>query len=314
MWLWDALKEFVDTTSVGLRSLSFGAKSRLTAESVSEGVNLTGKTAIVTGGNAGIGAETARVLAMRGCHVILACRDATRAAAAAQQMTGHVEPMDLDLASLASVRAFAQAFKAKHSSLHLLILNAGLMAPQERMETADGFEVQLGTNHLGHFLLVQLLLDVLQSSAPARVISVSSEGHRLGKLDFDDMNWEHSYKRWYAYGRSKLANILLARELQRRYGDKGITAVSLHPGAINTQLTRYMTPYEQSMMSSMSRFMLKTVPQGAATSVFLATAPSEQVVGGAYYCDCQLATPTQDALNDKDAERFWEWSLHAVKL
>ena len=188
-----------------------------TAEDIPD---LTGKTIIVTGGNSGIGYEAALQLAGKRANVVLACRDPGRAGDAVERIrSAHpkasVDVMALDLASLASVRSFAEAFSRRHDRLDVLCNNAGVMALPYR-RTADGFEMQLGTNHLGHFALTGLLLERLLSTAAARVVNVSSTAHRMGKMRFDDLQWEHGYGKWRAYGQSKLANLLFTYELQRR--------------------------------------------------------------------------------------------------
>jgi NAD(P)-dependent dehydrogenase (short-subunit alcohol dehydrogenase family) len=193
--------------------------------------NLSGRTAIVTGANSGIGRVTARDLAAAGARVIVAVRDPAKGAAAAATMTGDVEVRTLDLASLASVRAFADAWEG---DVDLLINNAGVMVPP-LSRTADGFELQFGTNHLGHFALTNLLLPHVRG----RVVTVSSTAHRMGEIDFDDLNWERrSYKRWRAYGQSKLANLLFTLELQRRLAAAGsdVLATAAHPGYAATNL------------------------------------------------------------------------------
>ena len=217
--------------------------------SVDEAPSLSGRTAVVTGANSGIGYEAARVLAEKGAHVVLACRSRERGEAALQRLrsehpAGEVSLLLLDLASLASVRAFAGDFRSAHGRLDLLVNNAGLMA-LPRMLTADGFEMQIGTNHLGHFALTGLLLGRLVESgspaAPARVVTISSQAHRMGRVDLDDLMGERRYDRWAAYGQSKLANLLftheLARRLARKYGEPPpILAVAAHPGYAATEL------------------------------------------------------------------------------
>src|SRR5688572_18742083 len=217
---------------------SFGA--RTTAEAASVGIDLTGKVAIVTGANSGIGAETARVLSLRGAHVIMACRDLRRADEARQRILresrGRVpeerlELMRLDLSSLASVRGFASDIIGQKRRLHLLINNAGVLM-KRRTETLDGFEAHFGINHLGHFLLTTLLLETLEASAPSRVVSVSSAAMRMSTLDgsLADLNWlDRRYHMWRAYADSKLMNLMFVRELDRRVSGSGITAHAVHP-------------------------------------------------------------------------------------
>ena len=205
----------------------------------------TGRTAIVTGANTGIGYETARALARKGARVILACRDAAKAAAAvarieAEGPAGRVEAQALDLSDLDSVRAFAERFTAAHERLDLLINNAGVMVPP-KSQTKQGFELQFGTNHLGHFALTAQLLPVLQRTAGSRVVVVSSTAHRMGKVDLEDLNFQRrGYRAWPAYCQSKLANLLFARELQRRLQAAGsaVLVTSAHRGWTATELQR----------------------------------------------------------------------------
>jgi len=302
-------------------SSPFGRYS--TAEEVVQGVNLEGKNIIVTGCNTGIGLETARVLAQRGAHVIMACRDVNKTEAIAEGLRkdapGGVEVGELNLADLASVRKFAESFNASNRPLHVLINNAGVMACPY-MKTVDGFENQFGTNHLGHFLLTNLLLPRLKEGAPSRVVSVSSEGHKFGSIRFDDLQFEKGYSSWGAYGQSKTANILFAQELAKRYAKDGIYAYSLHPGAIiDTDLARHfalarvpgvrllLKPFEWLGAS-------KSIPQGAATQVYLATGSDLESANGTFFYDCHQGTPAAHATNEETASKLWEVSSKLVKL
>lgn len=215
-------------------------------------LNLKDQTYIVTGGNSGIGLATVRQLATQGAHVILACRrvvdgERVKADVTAGGVRGHIEVRELDLASLTSVRNFAARFLADHTQLHALVNNAGVMNTPEG-KTKDGFETQFGTNHLGHFLLTELLLDLLKASAPARIVNVSSCYHdiaqgRQGFIDFEDLHFERrKYDGWQAYAQSKLANVLHARELASRLAGANVTAVSVHPGWVRTRLMRTSMP------------------------------------------------------------------------
>lgn len=321
----DSMREFGLMALAGYHAISFGERSRWTAEDVARDAELAGRVAIVTGSNSGIGKETARMLAMHGARVILGCRDLARAEEAAadirsqiQSFPGHgaVEVMKLDLASLDSVKAFVQEFLAKSVPLHLLINNAGLMSPPTLMRTADGFEAQIGTNHLGHFYLTKLLERKLISSGPdVRVICVASEGHVMGHIEWDNLNYEvpGTYSPWRSYGTSKLANILFAAELNRRLQSAGVTAVSLHPGAIATDLMRYV-PWHVKLAALLSAPAMKSVPQGAATSVFCAVVPRAELQGGCYYKDCAVHVPANAEARDPDlARRLWEWSEAAIQ-
>ena len=301
-----------------------GWNRRSTAEEVTEGVDLRGRTAIVTGANAGLGTETARVLALRGAHVVMACRNEEKAEKARSTIVRESEGkltddsfeiQALDLASLDSVRSFASNFIAQDRPLHLLVNNAGIMIP-DRLETVDGFEAHFGTNHLGHFLLTNLLIDLLKSSGPARVVNVSSEAMQMSGLtrELDDLNWEQrSFSGWRAYGNSKLMNLLFTRALARRYGDAGISSNALHPGMIRTELARSQR-WPFLILGVAFLPWMKTVEAGAATTAYLATAPEFDRGGGGYFSDCAPARPPKLA-NDEDVqERLWEISARLTGL
>jgi NAD(P)-dependent dehydrogenase (short-subunit alcohol dehydrogenase family) len=241
----------------------------------------------VTGANSGLGFETSRVLAARGAHVVMACRNPEKAKDALETIR-RVTPdadavtMPLDLASLASIRGFADAFLAEHSSLHVLIDNAGVMAiPQRR--TADGFEMQLGTNHLGHFALTGLLLPRLLATPASRVVVMTSLAHRLGRIDFDDLQGERSYGAWRAYGQSKLANLLFTFELERRLARNGSStiAVACHPGYAATQL-QFAGPilaqssFRKKVMAFGNQLFAQTAAMGALPSLYAATVAGVQ--------------------------------------
>lgn len=279
----------------------FGAQS--TTDEVLAGIDLHGKRILVTGVSAGLGVETARALVARGAHVIGAVRDPGKAErataevrAAAAAARGGFELVELDLAALASVRACADALVAKGARLDVIIANAGVMAcPYGR--TADGFETQFGTNHLGHFVLINRLLPLL--NAPARIVNLSSAGHRFADVDLDDPNFERGdYHPFVAYGRSKTANILFSVELDRRLSHRGIRATAVHPGVIQTELGRHMTPELMAQLmpagGAAPAFVFKTVPQGAATSVWSAVTAAADAVGGRYCEDCHVADVTDD--------------------
>lgn len=298
---------------------------RTTAEQVRRDVSLAGKTAIVTGAGAGLGTETTRVLALAGAHVVMACRNlpaaeavATRLRAALPASAGALEIMSLDLGSLASVRAFARDFQARHSKLHLLINNAGVMATPLG-QTADGFETQMGTNHLGHFLLTSLLLDRLVASAPARIVVLASDAHRrgsreglLGTLETDPHYEQRKYRPFSAYGDSKLANILFARSLAARLVGTGVTAFSIHPGVIPTNLSEHFG-IAGKIYRAVGGLFLKSIAQGAATTVFAATAPElSEAHSGSYLADCNEAQPRPPGLDPALAERTWELSEKAI--
>jgi len=295
-----------------------------TAEQVSEGIDLSGRRALVTGASSGLGAETARVLALRGAAVTLACRDTSAGDEVAAAIRESVPEADLEVRSLDltapdHIRDFAKGFVADHAALHLLVNNAGVMAcPLARTE--KGWEMQFGTNHMGHFLLTCLLAKQLEAGAPARVVNLSSAGHRFSDVIWDDPNYEtRDYDKWESYGQSKTANVLFSVELNRRLAGKGIEAFAVHPGGIMTNLGRHL---EQSDIEElMSRapggagIQWKTVEQGAATSVYAATAPELAGRGGVYLENSGIAVPkTSDdqdggiadyALDPESAKQLW---------
>ena len=289
----------------------FGATS--TTDEVLAGVNLSGKRVLVTGVSAGLGVETARALAAHGAHVVGAARDLTKAKRATQQVLadaahgGSLELVELDLASLASVRACAQALLAQDKRFDLVIANAGVMATPFG-HTADGFETQFGTNHLGHFVLVNRIVPLLARGA--RVVNLSSAGHRFANVDLEDPNFQRTpYAEFVAYGRSKTANILFAVEFDRRHKGDGVRAAAVHPGGIRTELVRHMDPTVlQTMVDRINAdhaargeppYSWKTIPQGAATSVWAGVVASAEAVGGRYCEDCHVSKVVEDEnLND----------------
>ncbi len=305
-----------------------GAES--TTTDVLQGISLHGKRALITGGAAGLGYETARALAIAGAEVIIASRDEAKVQAAVESLrekTGSqaIHGMHLDLASLASVRQFAEVFLRQYRALHMLINNAGVMACP-LMRTADNFEMQFGTNHLGHFLLVGLLLPALKVGKPSRVICVSSGGHKYSPVIFDDMNFEkNEYDKWVAYGQSKTANALHALGVDRRYRDQGIRSFAVHPGVIFTDLARHLTEEDFKAFESKGdkegkrgKLVVKTVEQGAATIVWAATAEFLRRKGGLYLEDCHVAEEVEPgvqehgyyeyALNPRMSDRLWRIS------
>ena len=282
-----------------------------TTDEVLAGIDLSGTRAIITGASGGLGEESTRALAAAGAAVTMAARDPAKNEAAAARIRQRVPAADLelrelDLADLASVRSFTSDFAADHDRLDLLIGNAGVMVcPEGR--TADGFETQFGTNHLGHFVLTCRLVPTLIASAPARVVILSSGAHAGAAIDFDDPNFENrEYDPQDAYAQSKTANALFALELNRRLSREGVLAFSVHPGMIMTDLGRHMTPEMIEAMRERTKarakaagqepptdFMslFKPVEAGAATQVWAATAPELESHGGAYLADCQLGEP-----------------------
>jgi WW domain-containing oxidoreductase len=293
-----------------------------TADQAARNVDLSNKNVIVTGANTGIGLETARVLTEHGAVVYMACRSKERCEAAAKQIRNslinkqhaeNVKCMNLDLSSLQSVRDFAQEFNNLNIPLHILINNAGVMAPTVYAKTKDNFEIQFGTNHLGHFLLTHLLVDRLIEGAPSRVVNVSSMAHKqVSSINFDDLNWEKDYNPWKSYGASKLQNILFANEFDKRYSSKGIRANSLHPGVIPTELGRNNAAAD--FFYKIGGIFMKSIAQGAATTVYVSTAPELESVGGKYFSDCNIAVPTAAAQDHKAAEKLWDVSTKLLNL
>lgn len=301
-----------------------------TAEQVTDGIDATGLTAIVTGGSSGIGRETARVLALRGAHVVIGVRNMAagkqvQEAIVKEIPTAKVDAMELDLSSMASVRKFASEYNSSGQSLNLLINNAGIMMTPF-MLSKDNIELQFATNHLGHFLLTHLLLDNIKKTAnkskkEGRIVNLSSEAHKFAYPEgicFDKINDEKKYNKYQAYGQSKLANILHANELTRHLKEEGaeITANSLHPGVISTNLFRHVfTPpkFAEGFVSKLSSFLMKNVQQGAATTCYVALHPQVKGVSGEYFSDSNLAKTTKLAKDMDLAKRLWDFSIDLIK-
>jgi len=293
-----------------------------TADEVMEGVRLDGHTMVVTGASTGIGLETARALAAAGAHVVLAVRSEEKAVAAQAAIRekapeASLEYGILDLTSFASVRSFAGMYLDRHDRLDVLINNAGVaLTPLGR--TSEGFELQFATNQLGPFLLTNLLLPALRAAAPSRVVNVSSYAHRFADINWDDPNYEsRPYDSLEAYGQSKTAVILFARELDRRLQSDGVRSYAVHPGRIPTEIFRYVT--EDELMSARKQFIdadtspaepIKTVEMGAATTLWAAVAPELAEQGGTYLSDCGISN--DDAPYTRDARAASHlWSLSA---
>lgn len=311
----------------------FDAES--TADEVLAGIDLTGKRVLVTGVSAGLGVETARSLVAHGAAVVGTARDLDKAARATAPIRdngdrGSLELLELDLASLASVRTAADALRSDGDTFDLVIANAGVMAPPFG-RTVDGFETQFGTNHLGHFVLINRIAPLIADGG--RVVNLSSAGHRFSDIDLDDPNFEQGpYDPWVAYGRSKTANILFAVEFDRRNRERGVRAAAVHPGGIDTELGRHMS--EDARLAIIERinaaqsaageapFKYKTVPQGAATSVWAGVVADGEMVGGRYCEDCHVAAINNDnaarvgvrpyALDGERAKQLWALSERLV--
>lgn len=295
-----------------------------TADEVLAGVALTGRTAVVTGASSGIGLQTAKALASAGANLALPVRDpatfeASDGYAKLAAWAERIELVAMDLGSLASVRQAATQIKARHPRIDILINNAGVMFTPP-LVTSDGFEYQFGINHLGPFLLTTLLVPNLRAASgddrDARVVTLSSDAHRFfGAIDVDDVNFERrDYDPFAAYGQSKSANVLMTVELQRRFGDHGITALAVHPGTVmTTKLSRHMNgDMVRSLMTmagdTFTPENVKSEAQGAATAVWAATAPSLRAHGGAFLVDCQLSEASPEAVDPDTARRLWEMS------
>jgi len=317
----------------------FGATS--TTEDVLSGVNLRGKRILVTGVSAGLGVETVRSLAAHGAKVVGAARDLEKAKAATATVQkdaaangGSLELIELDLASLKSVRACADALLAKGEPFDVVIANAGVMATPFG-HTADGFETQFGTNHLGHFVLVNRIASLIR--AGGRLINLSSSGHRFSNVDLEDPNFERTpYEPFVAYGRSKTANILFAVAFDKRHRERGVRAAAVHPGGIQTELARYMEPgrieklleqiNQEQAAEGKGPYQWKTIPQGAATSVWAAVVAAADEIGGRYCENCHVGKVVPDhvtisvtsegvrgyALDPNNAEALWKKSEELV--
>ncbi|KAJ7513793.1 hypothetical protein O6H91_23G014600 [Diphasiastrum complanatum] len=303
----------------------FGFRS--TAEQVTEGVDASGLTAIVTGGTSGIGVETVRVLALRGARVFILGRNLGAATQVQEDISksvphAKVEVLEADISSLASVKKCANEFLARDVPLHILVNNAGVMGCPFAL-SKDGIELQFATNHVGHFLLTNLLLEKMKETAresgiEGRIINVSSLGHRLFEpkesIGFQSMNSEADYSPWKAYGKSKLANIVHANELSRRLREEGanVTANSLHPGSINTNLLRHYPQLSRllGIANYVGNFIgLKTVSQGAASQCYLALNPSVKGVSGKYFSDCNECKPSKYATDHDLGKSLWDYSI-----
>src|ERR1700741_4882642 len=290
-----------------LERTSFGATS--TTDDVLSGVNLKGKRILVTGVSAGLGVETARSLAAHGAQVVGAARDLKKAEAATAQMRkdaaangGSLKLVEVDLANLKIVRACADRLLAKGEGFDVVIGNAGGMATPFG-HTADGFETQFGTNHLGHFVLVSRIAPLIRDGG--RLINLSSAGHRYSNVDLDDPNFERTpYEPFIAYGRSKTANILFAVAFDKRHRDRGVRAAAVHPGGIKTELGRYVEPGrmgkvvneidQQLAAQGKGPFQWKSIPQGAATSVWAAVVAPADEIGGRYCENCHVGSVVPD--------------------
>lgn len=273
---------------------------------------MNGKRVLITGGNTGMGLASAKALAQKGAHVIITSRNNERGINAVREIndySGHAsaEMMLCDLASLESIRAFCQAFISRWQTLDVLINNAGVVETK-RSETTDGFEKTIGVNHLGPFLLTNLLLDKIKAAPQGRIIMVSSGAHKWGRIDFEDPHLKKEYSVWKAYGQSKLANILFALSLDQRLSGTPVTVNSLHPGAVSTSLgVNRETGFGRGIHAVLRPFF-QTSEEGAATAVYLASSPEAASVSGKYFENMQPIVPSNTALDRNLAEDLWKWS------
>ncbi|MFS7923866.1 putative very-long-chain 3-oxoacyl-CoA reductase [Helianthus anomalus] len=303
-----------------------GFSAKHTAEQVTKGVDGHGLTAIVTGPTSGIGLETARVLALRGVHVVMAARNVKAATKCKEDIikgcpNATIDVMELDLSSLESVRNFANEYISKGLPLNILVCNAGVMALPFTL-TKDGIESQFATNYLGHFHLTNLLLDTMKNTAKncgkeGRIVIVSSELHKMTYKEgimFDKLNDEKCYNSYLAYGQSKLANILHANELARRLKEEGadITVNSLHPGLIATNLSRHSSCMSVCLFGVIRHFQ-KNIPQGASTTCYLALNPKVKGVSGEYFVDNNVAKANRKARDAELAKKLWECGMELTK-
>ncbi|XP_034253535.1 retinol dehydrogenase 11-like isoform X2 [Thrips palmi] len=290
---------------------------------------MVGKTVVITGANTGIGKETALDLVGRGARVVMACRDMEKAKVAVEQVreavkgvegAGEVEAVHMDLASFASVRKCAKQLLLQEPKIHVLINNAGIMACPRAL-TEDGLEMQLGVNHLAHFLFTCLLLPRIRASGPARIITLSSLVHSSGVIDFDDLNGEKSYSPSYRYSASKLANVLFVKELADRlkaHDINDVTVYAVHPGVVATELSRHLSdalfPGATFIWDRIMKLWIKTPVQGAQTSIYCAVDEEVASQSGLYYSDCHVTEPARRARNPEVARRLWEESVRLTGL
>lgn len=284
-----------------------------TAEQVTAGLDLSGKTALVTGATSGIGFETSRVLALRGAHVLVAGRTVEKAREACAQIIGRATPLACELENFDGVAECAHRVTQLGVPLDMLICNAGIMAPP-RLELVRGLEKQFLVNHLGHFLLVNRLLPAVQAAPAGRIVMVSSSAHQWappGGIAFDNLNGEKGYDPRVFYGQSKLANGLVARELSKRLSGTTAVANAVHPGLIITNIIRYIPTWQQLLapvVGSLLRSRIKTTAEGAATTCHVAAHPDLAGVSGHYFADCAVATPGQVMEDAALASRLWRES------
>ncbi len=314
---------------------NFGAET--TADEVLEGIDLSGKLVVITGGASGLGQETARAMAAKGSKIVIPVRDMAKGEAAREELIkavpgAKIDLIEMDLGSLDSIRKFAEAFNDKYDHIDLLINNAGVMACPYG-ETSDGFEMQFGTNHIGHFLMTNLLMPAVLKGAEngdgsGRIVNLSSRGHHRDHVHFEDVHFKtREYEKWASYGQAKTANALFSVGLEKRLADKGVHSYAVHPGGIVTNLGRHLS--QDDVAELMARMkensgeapVMKNVQAGAATSCYAATAPELESTGGVYLEDCHVANVDDDdmlgsvrsyALDAENAEKLWALSEEMV--
>ncbi|MFB9275867.1 SDR family NAD(P)-dependent oxidoreductase [Cohnella cellulosilytica] len=314
------MSEHTYTQRTPQRPIPSGYGPRTTAQDIVAGIDLRGKIAIVTGGYSGLGLEVSRILAQAGAHIVLPARSPGKAAAAAAAVPG-AELAEMDLADPASIDRFAAGFEATGRPLHLLIQCAGIMALPELRRDERGYELQLATNHLGHFQLAARLWPALRRAGSARVVSVSSGAHRFSAIRFEDPNYLHRpYAKWEAYGQSKTANALFALALDRKGAPYGVRAFSAHPGSVVTDLSRHLSDDEMKAMGALddqgrrtyseTTEERKTVPEGAATIVWCAVGRQLDGQGGVYCRNADIAEPVpSEQLAAPGANGVWPWAM-----
>jgi NAD(P)-dependent dehydrogenase (short-subunit alcohol dehydrogenase family) len=283
-----------------------------TAEQVTQGLSLSGQTILVTGCNSGLGEETLRVLTLRGARALATARTLEKAKVACDAAKGESVPLACELADPKSVQSCVQAVKQLGFKLDAIICNAGIMA-LPKLEKAHGYELQFFTNHIGHFILVTGLLPLLTENG--RVVMLSSGAHNMAPkegIQFDNLKGEKSYGEWKNYGQSKLANLLFAKELSRRFAGTQKTANAVHPGVIQTNLGRHMNSFSGFVFGLAGPLVLKTVAEGAATQVYAATHPSLSKTSGAYFADCNVYNSRPDANDPALAKKLWQVSEEIV--
>ncbi len=288
-----------------------------TTADVLDGIDLTGRTVVITGASTGLGLQTARAMQSAGAQIVAAVRDVDKTRAAID-----CETVQLELGDLRSARAAAEAIAGRHDRIDVLINNAGVMAPP-LTRTAQGYEMQLGTNHLGHFVLTTGLAEAFGDGT--RIVNLSSRGHQLGGIRWEDPNYddESAYHKWQAYGQSKTANVLFTVEAERRRGPRGVHSFAVHPGVVYTDLARHMTRDDFSAGGTLANLEVTDVAHGAATTVWAATSSELDGLGGRYLEDCHIADPFVEgaeggyaawAVDPEQAARLWDWSQRQAEL